>query len=89
MTQELSRDAMKTLQRYRDGRLSDNELDRWLTETEYDDDVSRGERDRLALLRLFLIEAGEGLRPKQELLDEISSLLARPRRRRRTTRVKN
>jgi hypothetical protein len=77
------------LDAYRRGKKTDNELSGWLVQMEYDDEVPVSEKDELALIRLLAIEAEEGLRPKQQLLDSISTLLSSNSRRRRTTRVKN
>ena len=76
MVTQLSPGSKAQLRRYVDGQLSISELAEWLVQMEYDPDVAGEERDALAQIRLTLIEASEGLRPKDDILEGVSAILA-------------
>ena len=63
------------LRRYASRRIDLAALSEWLVQVEYDDDVSRAERDLLARIRLTAIDAAEGLCPEDAVVKDISSLL--------------
>lgn len=53
-------------------------LNAWLVQAEYDDDLSREERDILAGVRLVAIEAGENLCSEDDVRKEVSAALSVP-----------
>lgn len=77
MNDQLSQNTRMTLDLYVQGQVSNTELAEWLVQTEYDTAMPRNERDRVARLRLIVIEAEEGLRPIEEILQAVLSLLAK------------
>jgi hypothetical protein len=76
MAVQLSQEATRTLQGYVAGRVSNAELADWLAGAEYDPAISEDERDELAGIRLVLIEAQEGRRDVEEVLDSVAWVLA-------------
>lgn len=76
MPTQLSADTRVLLRQYVDGQLSIAKLAEWLVQMEYDSDVTGEERDVLAQIRLTLIEASEGLRPKDDILESVAAALA-------------
>lgn len=72
------------LRRYESRRIDLAELNEWLVQAEYDDDLPRRERDILAGVRLVAIEAAEGFGLEAEVLKGVSSVLGdKPSRSRR------
>jgi len=76
MSARLSPDTRLALRQYADGQISIAELAEWLVQMEYDLDVSQGEREILAQIRLTQIEVSEGLRPKDDILQSVAAALA-------------
>ena len=76
MSAKISPGTRRVLQRFVDGRLSDAELDDWLTGAEYDSALDREERDALAGVRLTLIEVSEGISKPDSLSRSVAALLA-------------
>jgi hypothetical protein len=64
------------LQQYADGNVSNRDLAEWLVQAEYDSNMSQGERDTLALLRLVVIEEAEGRRAIEDILNAVAEILA-------------
>ena len=83
MNSQLSPGSADTLRRYVSRAIDLAALSEWLVQVEYDDDLSRAERDVLARLRLRAIEAAEGLCLEVEVLKHVSSMLDAPARARR------
>lgn len=81
---QLSPESIDMLRRYESGGVGLVALSDWLVRAEYDEDLSRGERDLLAGIRLTAIEAAEGLCPEADLLKDVASALdtSAPRARR-------
>jgi hypothetical protein len=76
MSLPLSDESVSMLASYQRGLRSNSDLAAWLTQMEYDNSVSFDEKDELARLNLILTEALEGLRPGDQILQEVSALLA-------------
>jgi hypothetical protein len=76
MTSQLDSGTKLMLQAYVNGRISNRELSEWLVAAEYDEELSERERDSLAQLRLIVLEAEEGSRPADEILQAVSAMLA-------------
>jgi hypothetical protein len=76
MAAQLSPDSRLVLRQYADGQISIRELAEWLVQAEYDLDMPEEERDILAGIRLTLIEVSEGLRPKDDILENVAAALA-------------
>ena len=64
------------LRQYVDGRLTTAELDRWLSEAEYDDALPTSLKDLLASVRLVILEASEGSASKDDVLKTVAIALA-------------
>jgi hypothetical protein len=75
MTGQLSPASTDMLRRYTSRAIDLAALSEWLVQAEYDDDLSREERDVLARLRLTTIEAAEGLCPETEVVKDVASTL--------------
>lgn len=76
MRDQLNVEVCAMLQRYLDGELSNAELQEWLAQIEYDDDVSGEERDELARVRLIAVEVAEQRRPPDAVLESVAAALA-------------
>jgi hypothetical protein len=63
------------LRRYASRRINLTALSEWLVQVEYDDDLSRAERDLLARIRLTAIDAAEGLCSEEAVVKDVSSML--------------
>ena len=75
-SQSSEKSVGSVLRRYVGGGLSMSELDGWLAEAEYDDDLSAPLRDVLASVRLVIIEAGEGMAQKEDVMVGVTRALA-------------
>ena len=75
---QLSPESIDMLRRYESGGVGLVALSDWLVRAEYDEDLSREERDLLAGIRLTAIEAAEGLCPEADLLKDVVSALDTP-----------
>jgi hypothetical protein len=75
-SQSYPENPSSVLRQYVDGRLTTSELDAWLSEAEYDDSVPAPIRDLLASVRLVIVEAGEGLATKDDVLTTVALALA-------------
>jgi hypothetical protein len=64
---------------YLEGQKSEEELGDWLVGVEYDEEIGRPERDRLAAVRLMLIEYCEGMRPREHVEREAAAALVESR----------
>ncbi len=71
----LSTDTRQMLQQYVDGNVSNGELGAWLAASEYDSALV-DERDRLAELRLIVVEEAEGRRSDEHVLNAVAAILA-------------
>ena len=71
----LSPQTRQILQQYADGNVSNGELGDWLAGSEYDSAVV-DERDRLAELRLIVVEEVEGRRSQEDVLNAVAAMLA-------------
>jgi hypothetical protein len=69
-------ETASVLRQYVDGSLTTAELDGWLAEAEYDEDMPLPLRDLLASIRLTIVEAGEGTVSKEEVLTAVALALA-------------
>lgn len=76
MMETQSESPASVLRQYVDGRLTIVELDRWLSESEYDDSLSIPMRNLLATIGLVVHEVGEGLAEKDEILTAVALALA-------------
>ena len=76
MNSQSYEETSSTLRHYADGRLTTAELDRWLSEAEYDDSLPISLKDLLASVRLVIIEAREGSISKDEVLTTVAFTLA-------------
>lgn len=72
----LSPDTRLILQRYVDGNLNNRQLGEWLAGSEYDPAVPATEKNRLAELRLIVLEESEGRRPTEDVLNAVAAALA-------------
>ena len=75
MAAQLSPETRSVLQQYLAGALTLDGLDDWLTQAEYDADISRDERDALAVITLAVIEAGEGLGSTEDIRQAVEATL--------------
>ena len=75
MAAQLSPETRSVLQQYLAGALTLDGLDDWLTQAEYDADLSRDERDALAVITLAVIEAGEGLGSTEDIRQAVEATL--------------
>ena len=73
---ELRPETRLTLERYKDGRISNQDIAEWLVQVEYDPELSTEERDSLAAVRLVTIEVFEGARQDEDILRAVASVLA-------------
>ena len=73
---QLSLDTRAVLRSYIEGQVTNSELEEWLTQAEHDSDVMDDERAVLARLRLAVLEAGEGLRPNEDILGAVAAAFA-------------
>lgn len=71
-------ESVHELRSFLSGTSSSQELEAWLAGLDYDE-LSDKEREDFGVLRLLLIEYGEGLRPLDEARDEARRLLAEAR----------
>lgn len=76
MTSELSAETHAMLQRYVEGRMSNAELEEWLVEVEYDEDMPSEEKDALAEVRLAIVDVDEGRRTVDAILESVATVLA-------------
>lgn len=72
----ISAEARSILQQYEQGNFSNRQLAEWLVQVEYDSALPAEERDILARLRLVVLEAAEGRRSNDDVLDAVAGILA-------------
>ncbi len=72
---ELRLETRLTLERYKDGQISNQDLAEWLVGVEYDPEFSAEERDALAALRLVTIEVFEGDGQDEDILRAVARVL--------------
>ena len=72
----LNPETLQMLQEYARGNVSNRELGEWLAGAEYDSALQAEERDRLAELRLIVVEEAEGRRKKEAVLSAVAAMLA-------------
>ncbi len=68
-------EAHSMLSRYVKGRVSNAELEEWLVQVGYDEEVAQPEKEALARVRLALVEVSEGRRTPDEVLRTVGQLL--------------
>lgn len=78
MGSQLSPESIDMLRRYESRGIGLVALSDWLVRAEYDEDLSREERDRLARIRLTAIEAAEGLCPEADVFKDVAAALDTP-----------
>jgi hypothetical protein len=75
MITQLSRNSLAVFEEYLTGSLSLHDLDVWLTQAGFDEELPFQEREELAALLILVIDIGEGMATEPELRHAISELL--------------